>query len=121
MKTKVLLSIAAVAVLSVVSCQKENSGIAPESTPEIEVVKNVEPNPNFTPTKAFSFIGHTDNDFDPETKTSLDGTQVKWAVGDGIYLFDGTAPRAFVSDNESVSATANFGGSAVIADKYYAI
>lgn len=121
MKTKVLLSIAAVAVLSVVSCQKENSGIAPESTPEIEVVKNVEPNPNFTPTKAFSFIGHTDNDFDPETKTSLDGTQVKWAVGDGIYLFDGTAPRAFVSDNGSVSATANFDGSAVVADKYYAI
>lgn len=121
MKTKVLLSIAAVAVLSVVSCQKENSGIAPESTPEIEVVKNVEPNPNFTPTKAFSFIGHTDNDFDPETKTSLDGTQVKWAVGDGIYLFDGTAPRAFVSDNGSVSATANFNGSAVAADKYYAI
>ena len=121
MKTKVLLSIAAVAVLSVVSCQKENSGIAPESTPEIEVVKNVEPNPNFTPTKAFSFIGHTDNDFDPETKTSLEGAQVKWAVGDGIYLFDGTAPRAFVSDNESVSATANFDGSAVVADKYYAI
>lgn len=121
MKTKVLLSIAAVAVLSVVSCQKENSRIAPESTPEIEVVKNVEPNPNFTPTKAFSFIGHTDNDFDPETKTSLDGTQVKWAVGDGIYLFDGTAPRAFVSDNGSVSATANFNGSAVAADKYYAI
>ena len=121
MKTKVLFSVAAVTALSIVSCQKENSGITPESTPEIEVVKDVDPNPDFIPTQAFSFIGLTDNDFDPETKTSLDGAQVKWAVSDGIYLFDGTAPRAFVSDNESVSATANFDGSAVVADKYYAI
>ena len=121
MKTKVLFSVAALTALTILSCQKENNVVTPEETPVIETPKEVEPNPNFVPTKAFSFVGITDNDLDPETKTSLEGTQVKWGVKDGIYLFDGAAPRAFVSDNEAVSATANFTGAAVSADKYYAI
>ncbi len=56
-----------------------------------------------------------------ETKTSLEGLSIKWAAAEKIYLFDGTAPRAFTSDNAAVASTVNFTGLAASSDKYYAI
>ena len=121
MKTKDLFTIVALAAISVISCQKESNELVPVETPEAGAIKEVEPNPDFVPTKAMSFVGMTDDELDPETKTSLDGTHIKWAASEGIYLFDGVAPRAFTSDNDAVASTVNFEGSANDVDKYYAI
>lgn len=121
MKKSLILSIAAVAAVTVLSCQKENAQISSEVTPEIETSKEVTPNPNFVPTQAMAFVGTTDSEADLGTKTSIDGTSVKWAANEGIYLFDGVAPRAFTSDNNDVASTVNFEGNASSVDKYYAI
>lgn len=121
MKKSLILSIAAVAAVTVLSCQKENAQISFEVTPEIETNKEVTPNPNFVPTQAMAFVGTTDSEADLGTKTSIEGTSVKWARHEGIYLFDGVAPRAFTSDNDDVASTVNFEGNASPVDKYYAI
>ncbi len=120
MKTRFILFIAAIAGVAL-SCQKENNVITPEETPSVEISKEVGPNPNFVPTKSMTFVGTTDDEINAETKTSLDGNHIMWAVSDGIYLFDGTAPRAFTSDNGSVAATVNFEGNAVDAANYYSV
>lgn len=121
MKKSINLSIAALAALSVLSCQKENNGLVPEVTPEIETNMGVEPNPNFVPTKAITFVGTVDDEVNLDTKTSLDGTHIKWAAHEGIYLFDAVAPRAFTSNNEDVASTVNFTGNASAVEKYYAV
>lgn len=121
MKKSINLSIAALAALCVLSCQKENNELVPEITPEIENNKEVTHNPNFVPTVAMKFEGTTDNEINTGTKTSIDGTTIKWAAHDGIYLFDGVAPRAFKSDNDAVATTVDFEGSASAVEKYYAI
>ena len=120
MKTRFILFIAAIAGVAL-SCQKENNVITPEETPAVEISKEVGPNPNFVPTKSMTFVGTTDDEINAETKTSLDGNHIMWAVSDGIYLFDGTAPRAFTSTNGSVAATVNFEGNAVDAANYYSV
>ena len=120
MKTRFILFIAAIAGVAL-SCQKENNVITPEETPSVEISKEVGPNPNFVPTKSMTFVGTTDDEINAETKTSLDGNHIMWAVSDGIYLFDGTAPRAFTSTNGSVAATVNFEGNAVDAANYYSV
>lgn len=121
MKTKVLITVAALTAIALYSCQKENNDILPVETPEVESGKEVGPNPNFVPTQSLCFTGLTDNEINPETKTSLDGTSVKWAPADGIYLFDGVAPRAFTSDNAALASAVNFEGSATAVEKYYAV
>lgn len=121
MKKIIILSVAALAALCVLSCQKEINEFVPEVTPEIETNKEVEPNPNFVPTKALSFVGTVDDEVSTGTKTSLDGKHIKWAANEGIYLFDGVAPRAFTSDNDVVASTVNFNGVASDVAKYYAI
>ena len=120
MKTRFILFIAAIAGVAL-SCQKENIVITPEETPAVEISKEVGPNPNFVPTKSMTFVGTTDDEINAETKTSLDGNHIMWAASEGIYLFDGTAPRAFTSDNGSVAATVNFEGNAVDAANYYSV
>ena len=120
MKTRFILFIAAIAGVAL-SCQKENNVITPEETPAVEISKEVGPNPNFVPTKSMTFVGTTDDEINAETKTSLDGNHIMWAASEGIYLFDGTAPRAFTSDNGSEAATVNFEGSAVDAANYYSV
>lgn len=120
MKTRFILFIAAIAGVAL-SCQKENNVITPEETPAVEISKEVGPNPNFVPTKSMTFVGTTDDEINAETKTSLDGNHIIWAASEGIYLFDGTAPRAFTSDNGSEAATVNFEGSAVDAANYYSV
>lgn len=121
MKKIIILSVAALAALCVLSCQKEINEFVPEVTPEIETNKEVEPNPNFVPTKALSFVGTVDDEVSTGTKTSLDDKHIKWAANEGIYLFDGVAPRAFTSDNDAVASTVNFNGVASDVAKYYAI
>ncbi len=121
MKKSIILSVASLATLCVLSCQKESNELVPEVTPEIETNKEVEPNPNFVPTKALSFVGTVDDEVSTGTKTSLDGKHIKWAANEGIYLFDGVAPRAFTSDNDAVASTVNFNGVASDVAKYYAI
>ena len=120
MKTRFILFIAAIAGVAL-SCQKENNVITPEETPAVEISKEVGPNPNFVPTKSMTFVGTTDDEINAETKTSLDGNHIMWAASEGIYLFDGTAPRAFTSTNGSVAATVNFEGNAVDAANYYSV
>lgn len=121
MKKIIILSVAALTALCVLSCQKENNELVPEVTPEIENNKEVTHNPNFVPTVSMKFEGTTDNEINTGTKTSIDGTTIKWAAHDGIYLFDGVAPRAFTSDNDAVATTVDFDGSASAVAKYYAI
>lgn len=121
MKKSIILSVASLATLCVLSCQKESNELVPEVTPEIENNKEVTHNPNFVPTVAMKFEGTTDNEINTGTKTSIDGTTIKWAAHDGIYLFDGVAPRAFKSDNDAVATTVDFEGSASAVEKYYAI
>ena len=121
MKTKVLFAAVAFAAFVVLSCQKENNELVPDVTPSIDNNKEITPNPNFVPAVAMTFEGTTDNGIKTGTKTSIDGTTIKWAAHDGIYLFDGVAPRAFASNNDAVATTVNFEGSASVATKYYAI
>ena len=122
MKKSFILSVAALAAFSVLSCQKETNEFFSEVTPEIENNNVVTHNPDFVATKALTFVGTVDDEVNLETKTSLDGTHVKWAASEGIYLFDGVAPRAFTSDNGAVASTVNFVGEASDkATKYYAV
>lgn len=121
MNKSIILSVAAIAALCVLSCQKESNGFVPEVTPEIVNNKEATHNPDFVPTVSMKFKGITDNEINTGTKTSIDGTTIKWAAHDGIYLFDGVAPRAFASDNDAVATTVDFEGSASAVAKYYAI
>ena len=113
METRIKICIAALAAVTVFSCQKENAEFASVENPDVETFKDAEPNPDFVPTKTMTFVGVTDDEINPETKTSLDGTSVKWGVSEGIYVFDGVAPRAFTSDNDPVASTVNFEASNV--------
>jgi hypothetical protein len=121
MKTTALFSAALLAAITVLSCQKENTELVPIELPEVEVNTEVTPNSNFVPTKAMTFVGTVDEGTSAETKTTIDGTHIKWAVAEGIYLFDGVAPRAFTSDNVAVASTVNFTGDASDVAKYYAV
>ena len=98
MKKSLILSVATLAAFSVLSCQKETNEFFSEVTPEIENNNVVTHNPDFIATKALTFVGTVDDEVNLETKTSPDGTHVKWAASEGIYLFDGVAPRAFTSE-----------------------
>lgn len=68
---------------------------------------------------AMTFTGITDNE--PGTKTVLSGADINWNSAEKIYLFDGTAPRAFTSENDAVASTVTFSGSASSASSYYAV
>lgn len=121
MKKTLILSAATLAAFCVLSCQKENNELVPEVNAEIETNKEVEHNPYFVPTKTVTFVGTVDDEVNADTKTSLDGTHIKWAANEGIYLFDGYAPRAFTSDNADVASTVNFEGSAAGTGPYWAV
>ena len=110
----------ALALVVFASCQ-ENGSLNPEIAIDVTPDSSVLPNPQFNNIYPMSFLGYADNDLKGATKTSIDGTTIKWAAHDGIYLFDGVAPRAFASDNDDVATTVNFEGSASAVAKYYAI
>lgn len=115
MKALIQLSLAAIAAVFTVSCAKE--------TPIIDRVEK----PIDTPTELvtidapvdMTFTGITDNE--PGTKTVLSGLNINWSPEEKIYLFDGTAPRAFTSTNDTEASTVSFSGTASSAANYYAV
>lgn len=108
MKAFKTLAFAAFAVVVAFSCSKEAD---PINTP-VETISIEAP-------IAMTFTGITDNE--PGTKTVLSGADINWNPAEKIYLFDGTAPRAFTSENDAVASTVTFSGSASSASSYYAV
>jgi len=95
--------------LVAVSCAKE-------AAPEIIIDDHAE---TVSRIKEMTFLAFTDDGL--ATRTSLDGLAVKWGASEGIYLFDGYAPRAFTSTNTEESTSVNFTGFAATSNKYYAV
>ena len=115
MKALKQVSLAAIVAVFTVSCAKE--------TPIVDSFEK----PNDTPSELVSidapvdmtFTGITDNE--PGTKTVLSGLNINWSPAEKIYLFDGTAPRAFTSTNDAEASAVSFSGSASLAASYYAV
>lgn len=108
-------STAFLAIIALVaSCEKENVTISHENNIEGSQITE-----GIHSTQAMTFTAITDNEFD--TKTSLSGHEVSWNANELIYLFDGSAPHAFYSDNNDAATTVNFTGSASSVAKYYAV
>ena len=105
MKKFSIFTVAAL-MLAAVSCNKEAAPIAePEQgTPAVQKI---------------TFTAYADNGAD--TRTILDGNDIKWAAGETIYVFDGTAPRAFTSTNTEEAAIVTFEGEAAEAETYTAV
>lgn len=103
---KLSIFAAAALMLAAVSCNKEAAPIAePEQgTPAVQKI---------------TFTAYADNGVD--TRTILNGNDIKWAAGETIYVFDGTAPRAFTSTNTEEAAVVSFEGEAVVAGTYTAV
>lgn len=103
---KLSIFAAAALMLAAVSCNKEAAPIAePEQgTPAVQKI---------------TFTAYADNGAD--TRTILDGNDIKWAAGETIYVFDGTAPRAFTSTNTEEAAIVTFEGEAAVAGTYTAV
>ena len=103
---KLSIFAAAALMLAAVSCNKEAAPIAePEQvTPAVQKI---------------TFTAYADNGAD--TRTILDGKDIKWAAGETIYVFDGTAPRAFTSTNTEESAVVSFEGEAAVTGTYTAV
>ncbi len=103
---KLSIFTAAALMLAAVSCNKEAAPIAePEQgTPAVQKI---------------TFTAYADNGAD--TRTILDGNDIKWAAGETIYVFDGTAPRAFTSTNTEEAAIVTFEGEAAEAETYTAV
>ena len=97
---------AAALMLAAVSCNKEAAPIAEteQGTPAVQKI---------------TFTAYADNGAD--TRTILDGNDIKWAAGETIYVFDGTAPRAFTSTNTEEAAIVTFEGEAAVAGTYTAV
>ena len=114
MKTmnNIIKYIALIAVF--ISCNKEQTSPVVEEKPVDNVVKE-----RIQSSRQMTFKAFADNEL--ETKTSLDGYEVTWAAKEIIYLFDGTAPRSFTSDNNEPEKTVSFTGNAYPAAKYYAV
>ena len=115
MKTFKTFAFAAFAAIIAISCSKEIAPVESVETPVITPTAVVEID---APTP-MTFTGVVDNE--AETKTVLSGASINWAAKETIYLFDGTAPRAFTSTNDAEASTVTFTGSASSADAYYAI
>ena len=103
---KLSIFAAAALMLAAVSCNKEAAPIAePEQgTPAVQKI---------------TFTAYADNGAD--TRTILDGNDIKWAAGEAIYVFDGTAPRAFTSTNTEEATVVSFEGEAAVAGTYTAV
>ena len=98
--------IAATLLVTATSCNKEVNPMADNDLPVSTV-------------KAMTFTAVADNS--EATRTILDDHDIKWSVGEGIYVFDGVAPRAFASTNTEEAGVVTFEGSAAEAQTYYAI
>ena len=57
---------------------------------------------------------------DAETKATIDGPAIKWAAGDAIGVYDGTAVRKFTITNGVGSTSATFEGNAAASGTYIA-
>lgn len=98
------------AAIIAISCSKE-------VTPEVVIDDLAESGSNV---KEMTFTAVADNAL--ATRTSLNGLAVKWGSSEGIYVFDGSAPRAFVSTNDEEAATVSFSGTvAANATNFYAV
>lgn len=115
MKAFKTLTFAAFAVVAAISCSKEVAPIVVDEKPIDTPVETI----SIEAPVAMTFTGITDNE--PGTKTVLSGADINWNPAEKIYLFDGTAPRAFTSENDVVASTVTFSGSASSASSYYAV
>jgi hypothetical protein len=96
---------AAALMLAAVSCNKEAPIAEPEQgAPAVQKI---------------TFTAYADNGTD--TRTILNGNDIKWAAGETIYVFDGTAPRAFTSTNTEEDAIVTFEGEAAVNSTYTAV
>lgn len=115
MKAFKTLTFAAFAAVAAISCSKEVAPIVVDEKPIDTPVETI----SIEAPVAMTFTGITDNE--PGTKTELSGADINWNPAEKIYLFDGTAPRAFTSENDAVASTVTFSGSASSASSYYAV
>lgn len=115
MKAFRTLTFAAFAAVAAISCSKEVAPIAVDEKPIDTPAETI----SIEAPVAMTFTGITDNE--PRTKTVLSGADINWNPAEKIYLFDGTAPRAFSSENNAVASTVTFSGSASPALSYYAV
>lgn len=115
MKAFKTLTFAAFAAVAAISCSKEVAPIVVDEKPIDTPVETI----SIEAPVAMTFTGITDNE--PGTKTVLSGADINWNPAEKIYLFDGTAPRAFTSENDAVASTVTFSGSASSASSYYAV
>ena len=115
MKAFKTLTFAAFAAVAAISCSKEVAPIVVDEKPIDTPVETI----SIEAPVAMTFTGITDNE--PGTKTVLSGADINWNPAEKIYLFDGTAPRAFTSENNEVASTVTFSGSASSASSYYAV
>jgi len=99
------------AAIVALSCSKDN-------VPEVIID---EPSQSNNGLKEMTFTAIADDALATRTSLDIDNLEVKWAASEGIYLFDGYAPRAFTSTNTEESTSVNFTGFAASSNKYYAV
>lgn len=99
-------------LVAAVSCSKEVNPVVDNDQPVVE------DNQPVSTVQKMSFTAYADNG--DETRTALDGdNRVSWAAEEAIYVFDGKAPRKFVTHEGGYVVT--FDGVADQADTYYAV
>ena len=107
--------LAATLLVAAASCSKEVNPVVDNDQPIVE------DNQPVSTVKKISFTAYADNG--DETRTSLNAdNSVTWAAGEAIYVFDGKAPRKFVSTNTEPAKVVTFEGEAdTEATTYYAV
>lgn len=107
--------LAATLLVAAASCSKEVTPVVDNDQPVVE------DNQPVSTVKKISFTAYADNG--DETRTSLnEDNSVTWAAGEAIYVFDGKAPRKFVSTNTEPAKVVTFEGEAdAEATTYYAV